>query len=154
MTRRRLRTGARIDLILDYNGSSPLPAIASWINSARANGAWTGATGITSSNARANASHNTTLGAMEASDYKVMQGAAALFDNESIDVTAVLIKYTYYGDANFSGRVTFDDYVRVDTGYNTHRSGWANGDFNLSGGVTFDDYVQIDTAYNTQGAAL
>src|ERR1041385_7293630 len=44
---------------------------------------------------------NTTLGAMEATDYKAIYGANATFDGQAIDTTAVLIKYTYYGDADF-----------------------------------------------------
>ena len=64
------------------------------------------------------------------------------------------MKYTYAGDANFDGRVTFDDYTRIDTGFNQHLTGWSNGDFNQSGSVNFDDYVLIDTAFNTQGSTL
>ena len=136
------------DLIIDYSGASPLNAIQGWINSARANGAWTGS-GLTSSAARNNASHNTTLGAIERADY-----ANATFDGEPLDADAVLVKYTYYGDANFDGRVTFDDYVRIDTGFAQHQAGWSNGDFNGDGAVNFDDYVLIDSAFNTQGSPL
>ena len=142
------------DLILDYTGASQLAATQNLINTARAGGAWNGLMGVTSFTARDNTSHNTTLGAMEATDYKAIYGAGATFDGQSIDNDAVLVKYTYYGDANFSGRVTFDDYVKVDTGFNQHRTGWTNGDFNGDGTVNFDDYVLIDTAFNTQGAVL
>jgi hypothetical protein len=144
------------DMIIDYSASSssPLSTIQSLINSARAGGSWSGATGLTSSSARTSASHNTTLGAMENSDYRALWGDLARFDNQPLDATAVLIKYTYYGDANFSGTVNFDDYVRLDTGFNTHRTGWSNGDFNGSGSVDFDDYVLIDISYNTQGSPL
>ena len=142
------------DLILDYSGSSPLAAIQQFIGSARANGSWTGA-GITSAAARNNPQHNSTIGLMEASEYKaLLNNPNATFDGEPIDSTAVLVKYTYYGDANFDGRITFDDYVRIDTGFNAHRTGWTNGDFNLDGTVNFDDYVLIDIAFNTQGAPL
>ena len=57
------------DLVLDYSGKSQLSAIQSLINSARAGGTWTG-TGITSSAAKNASPMNTTLGAMEASDFK------------------------------------------------------------------------------------
>jgi hypothetical protein len=50
--------------------------------------------------------------------------------------------------------VNFDDYVRVDIGFNTHLTGWLNGDFNYSGSVNFDDYVLIDIAFNTQSGTL
>ena len=62
----------------------------------------------------------------------------------------VLVKYTWNGDTNFSGTVNFDDYVRIDVGFNTHLTGWSNGDFNYSGSVNFDDYVLIDIAFDTQ----
>jgi hypothetical protein len=60
------------------------------------------------------------------------------------------VKYTYYGDTDFNGTVNFDDYVRTDSGFNNHRTGWLNGDFDLNGNVNFDDYVLIDLAFNTQ----
>jgi hypothetical protein len=136
------------DLILDYSGTSPLAAVQGWISAARANGAWTGS-GITSSAARDNPAHNTTLGVIDRADY-----TGSTFDGEPLDTDMVLVKYTYYGDASFDGRVTFDDYVRIDTGFNAQRAGWSNGDFNLDGVVNFDDYVLIDTAFNSQGAPL
>ena len=80
--------------------------------------------------------------------------AAAPFNGVNPDTTAVLVKYTYYGDADFNGKVNFDDYVRTDSGFNNHRSGWSNGDFDGNGQVNFDDYVLIDLAFNTQRGVL
>src|SRR5689334_13064255 len=91
---------------------------------------------------------------MEASDYKSIYGASATFDGEWLDNSMVLVKYTYYGDTDFNGKVNFDDYVRTDNGFNNHLSGWANGDFDLNGHVNFDDYVLIDLAFNTQSGTL
>src|SRR5262249_24391441 len=48
----------------------------------------------------------------------------------------------------------FDDYVRIDGGYNAGLSGWINGDFDLSGGTDFDDYVLIDLGFNSQNGTL
>jgi glucose/arabinose dehydrogenase len=141
------------DLILEYSGTSPLPTIQGLINSARSNGTWTG-TGLTSFSARDNPAHNTTLGAMESADYLSVYGLGATFDGEILDGSMVLVKYTYYGDADFNGKVNFDDYVRTDNGFNNHLSGWLNGDFDGNGQVNFDDYVLIDLAFNTQGAVL
>jgi hypothetical protein len=152
-------SGATLDLdnhnlILDYAGeSSPLAGVADQIRTARNGGTWTGA-GITSTSARNNPLHNTTLGAMESSDFKSIYGDAATFDGETIDATAVLIKYTYYGDTDFNGQVNFDDYSRTDAGFNNNRSGWLNGDFDYNGIVNFDDYSLIDLAFNTQTAPL
>ena len=62
---------------------------------------------------------NTTLGVMEAVDYKAIYGVKATFSGHSIDTTAVLMKYTYYGDADFNGQVNFDDYAAWTTGFST-----------------------------------
>jgi hypothetical protein len=141
------------DMIVNYSGASQLAAIQALINAGRAGGAWTG-NGITSTSAKNNPAHNTTLGAMEATDYKSIYGPSATFDGEALDNTAVLIKYTYYGDTDFNGKVNFDDYVRTDNGFNNHLTGWKNGDFNGDGQVNFDDYVLIDLAFNTQTGTL
>jgi len=127
--------------------------VQSMINAARAGGAWTGI-GITSSSARNRSPHNTTLGAVEATDFKSIYGAGATFDGEALDATAVLVKYTYYGDTDFNGKVNFDDYVRTDNGFNNHRAGWMNGDSDGNGAVNFDDYVLIDLSFNTQSGVL
>jgi hypothetical protein len=152
-------TAARLDLndndlIIDYTGASPQATIRSLINAGRHNGAWDGTVGITSSTARSNPNHHTTLGMLEAVEFRGIYGTLANFDNQTIDNSSLLIKYTYYGDTDFNGKVNFDDYVRTDNGFNNHRSGWLNGDFDLNGQVNFDDYVLIDLAFNTQGSAL
>ena len=72
---------------------------------------------------------------MEASEFKSMYGQAALFAGEVIDTTAVLVKFTYYGDTDFNGVVDFDDYSRTDAGFNNNRTGWLNGDFDGNGNV-------------------
>jgi hypothetical protein len=54
------------------------------------------------------------------------------------------------GDADGNGIINFDDYVRIDNGFNNHLTGFSNGDFNYDGVVNFDDYVIIDLAFNTQ----
>jgi hypothetical protein len=141
------------DLIVDYGGASQLGVVQALVNSARHGGDWLGA-GLTSSAARDNPRHNTTLGVMEAADYESIYGAGTTFDGQAIDTTAVLVKYTYYGDTDFNGKVNFDDYVRTDNGFNNHNTGWTNGDFNGDGQVNFDDYVLIDLAFNTQGSPI
>jgi len=98
--------------------------------------------------------HNTTLGVMEATDFWTINGNNANFDGINTDSTMILVKYTYYGDADFNGKVNFDDYVRTDSGFNNHKTGWINGDFDGNGQVNFDDYVLIDLAFNTQSGTL
>jgi hypothetical protein len=142
-------------LIVDYGGTSPVGTIQSSITTARNGGDWLGPAGITSTAARDNPLHNTTLGVMEATEFKVLRNDPnAVFAGQTLDDHSVLVKYTYYGDATFDGRITFDDYVRIDTGFNAGRTGWSNGDFNGDGSVNFDDYVLIDIAFNTQTSVL
>jgi hypothetical protein len=141
------------DMIVDYVGATQLGVITALINQGRNGGAWNG-NGITSSTAGANPQHNTTLGRMEGSEYDAIYGAAALFSGRVADATSVLVKYTYYGDADFNGQVNFDDYSRTDLGFSLGRTGWVNGDYDGNGLVNFDDYSLIDLAFNTQGAVL
>ena len=127
--------------------------LAQQIRQARNGGAWD-MLGITSSAARDNPTHNTTLGLLLGSEFKFMNGATATFNGRDVSDNDTLIKYTYYGDTDFNGRINFDDYVRLDNGFNNHLSGWMNGDFDGNGQVNFDDYVLIDLAFNTQGQTL
>ena len=46
----------------------------------------------------------------------------------------VLVKHTYNGDADLSGRVDVLDYFAIDAGKAQRRSGFASGDFDFSGG--------------------
>ncbi|CAN5631500.1 hypothetical protein BH09PLA1_BH09PLA1_33670 [soil metagenome] len=136
-------------LIVDYTGGTPISSVESMVSSARAGGPWTG-NGLISSNARVQDPKNTGLGVIEATDYKTVYGPGAAFFGQSIDTSAVLVMYTYYGDTDFNGVVNFDDYSRTDTGFGLGNSGWFNGDFDLNGTVNFDDYSLIDLAFNTQ----
>jgi hypothetical protein len=141
------------DLIVDYVGATQLPIVTALINQGRNGGLWNGF-GITSSAAGANPLSNTTLGRMEGFEYDVLYGVAAPFSGRSVDSTAVLVKYTYYGDTDFNGQVNFDDYARTDAGFSLGRTGWLNGDFDGNNLVNFDDYSLIDLAFNTQGVPL
>ncbi|CAN5562542.1 hypothetical protein BH09PLA1_BH09PLA1_00960 [soil metagenome] len=119
------------------------------IASARNGGAWNG-NGITSTSARDNAIHNTTLGTLKGSEYIATNGPGAFFGGFVVNPSDVVVKYTYYGDTDFNGHVNFDDYARIDSGFNNHLSGWVNGDFDYNGSINFDDYALIDLAFNTQ----
>jgi hypothetical protein len=141
------------DMIVDYPTSTVRVAIQNLINSGRAGGAWTG-NGITSTAAKTRVPKNTTLGVLEASQFKALYGAGATFSGRTIDTTAVLVKYTYYGDADFNGTVNFDDYSHTDLGFALGRFGWFNGDYDGNGVVNFDDYSLLDLAFNSQSGTL
>jgi autotransporter-associated beta strand protein len=138
------------DLIV--GSATPPDTLLGYIRDARNGGAWDG-TGLTSSVAKNNPQHNTTLGLLTGAEF-TSAGGTGTFSGQSYDGSDSLIKYTYYGDSDFNGRVNFDDYVRTDNGFNNHLSGWLNGDFDGNGTVNFDDYVLIDLAFNTQSGTL
>ena len=137
------------DLIV--GSATPKSAIETLVSAARNGGTWD-APGITSSDARNNANHTTGLGVLSGAEYTSLGNSS--FDGIAVQPTDTLVKYTWNGDANLDGRVTFDDYVKIDTGFNSQLTGWLNGDFNYSGAVNFDDYVLIDIAFNSQNGTL
>jgi hypothetical protein len=80
--------------------------------------------------------------------------AAGTVDNESVETSDVLVRYTYYGDTNLDGQVNASDYTGINTGFANHLTGFGNGDFNYDGLINGSDYTLIDNAVNDNGAAL
>ncbi len=133
-------------------------SIVNLIRSARNNGAWN-ASGITSTSARTQSSHVTGLGVLGGAEYSSAHGGATTFNGVSFTATDTLVKYTWNGDADFSGHVDFDDYFRIDTGFNSQTGpspliNWFTGDFNYDDRIDFDDYALIDNAFNAQSGTL
>jgi hypothetical protein len=151
-----LTDGGTVDLsnnaaILHY---ADLGTITGEVRTGYASGTWTG-TGITSSAAAADTSHLTALGVIQNNQGGTpIYSATNLFDGQAPQPTDVLIKYTYYGDANLDGQVEGSDFTLIDNGFNNSLTGWFNGDFNYDGVVDGSDYTLIDNAFNTQGASL
>ena len=117
-------------------------------------GNWQGSGGILSSTAASDSKHLTALGVIQNSDDGTSSGQAlyTAFDGVTVSNTDVLVKYTYFGDANLDGKVDGSDYSKIDAGFLTHSTGWFNGDFNFDGFTNGSDYTLIDNAFNTQGA--
>ena len=65
----------------------------------------------------------------------------------------VVLKETFFGDANLDGSVNSQDYSLIDFNVTNGgtATGWVNGDFNYDGVVNAADYSLIDTAYAFQG---
>ncbi len=133
------------DLIV-HNGN--LAAVTSEVISGYDNGVWNGA-GITSSAAQANLL--TTLATVSAGS---LPFAGNTFDGEPVSSSDVIVKYTYYGDANLDGQVDGSDYSRTDNGFASGLTGWQNGDYNYDGVVNGSDYTLIDNAFNRQSSPL
>jgi len=103
-------------------------------------GYWNGASGIISTQAAGDTTFLTTLG------YGLSPGG--LFDGVSTTTNDVLVKYTYYGDANLDGTVNGADYQQIDNGFGLGLTGWSNGDFNYDGVVDGSDFSLIDNTFN------
>jgi autotransporter-associated beta strand protein len=129
-----------------------LATITNQIKSGYAVGSFTG-TGITSSTAGTDPTHRNTLGVLLNSDGHG-HVLYSTFDNQSVGLADVLVKYTYYGDADLSGKVDGNDYTLIDSGYGSHgsKTGWQNGDFNYDGSIDGSDYSLIDNTFNSQSA--
>jgi autotransporter-associated beta strand protein len=142
-----------------YALSKSLPLIEGYLESGYNSGKWNGTTGIVSTTASSNSTHLTALGMM-INDTGANSGNSTgtpiypNFDGEASTDTDILVKYTYYGDANLDGVVDGSDYSLIDNGYLNHLTGWFNGDFNYDGVIDGSDYTLIDNAFNQQGAAF
>jgi hypothetical protein len=116
---------------------------------------WAGE-GITTSLGGDGASGFTALGTI-LNDLSSIGGTGPLytsFDGEPVGVNDILVKYTYFGDADLDGAVTTNDYFQIDNGFLGSKTGWINGDFDYDGAVTTNDYFLIDNAFLSQGSAL
>jgi autotransporter-associated beta strand protein len=148
---------------LDLPGSVTLSAVNALVKKGfNAGGAaWQGTTGITSSTAAADTTHLTALGVITNDQggtggalYGSTGSIASTFDGMTPNAHDILVKLTYYGDANLDGSVTSADYTLTDNGFLNNLTGWYNGDFNYDGVVNGSDYTLIDNAFNTQGVSL
>ncbi len=145
------------DLIINYNNNgSPDPAqltnVKGVIASAYANGAWTG-TGFTSSAAAAIAAnssnhHKTGLGYAEASEIN-----AGSHNGIGLDNDAIVVAYTYYGDANLDGTVDTSDFMALATNFGSTSATWQTGDFNYDGKVNALDFNAVATNFGAASLA-
>jgi hypothetical protein len=120
------------DLIVDFASSSPpLGDIRDELITGYDGGAWDGPE-LASSTAAAN--HRTALGY---ADNGVLHYAT--FDGQGVNSNDILIKYTYYGDANLDGKVDVADLKLLAQHWNTSNGAWTSGDFNYDGRVDIQD---------------
>jgi hypothetical protein len=135
-------------MIVDYApGASPLGTIKSLITSGYNAGAWTG-NGIrrVTAAAAANDDHPTALGYAEASELHL-----TTFARQLVDDTAVLVRYTYYGDATLDGSVSQTDFNRVADNYNATGTTWWQGNFNFDDVTNMADFNLLASNYGQSG---
>jgi autotransporter-associated beta strand protein len=107
------------DLVIDYDGGSPLNATKSQIAT----------NAITSSLA-------TTSRGLGYADNTVTN--LATFSGQSVDPTTVLVKYTYFGDSDLDGDVDVADLGNLASNWQTSAV-WTGGDFDYTGLVDVND---------------
>ncbi len=113
-----------------------------------------GAAGLTSANAAADAGGllRYAVGVIK----NDIDGVALYdtFDGQAVGLTDVLVKFTYFGDADLNGIVDDSDFFLVNNGYGNTLTGWINGDFDYSGTIDDTDFFLINNGYGAQGPAL
>lgn len=114
-------------------------------------GVFWGGHGITSSVAAANPSVMTAAGLVRMADFPVPTDYQPA-TGQSMSNVDVLIKFTYFGDADMNGVLDATDYSLIDNGFNANLNGWINRDFSYNDDVEGTDYFLIDNAHNGSGA--
>jgi hypothetical protein len=139
-------------LVLDLPDGSDLNAalgtLRAQIIAGYAGGSWQG-NGITSSTAAAGGA-SAGIGFARASEV----AAGGTFMGAPVDASALVARYTLYGDSNLDGTVDFNDLVKLAQNYNTifppsTEGWWHNGDYTYDGMVDFNDLVRLAQNYNT-----
>jgi hypothetical protein len=136
------------------NGVSPVSTIRSYIQAGFDNFNWDGP-GITSSVAQADAATGSPYGGDSAVGYADNNDLG----NSSLPANSVLVRFTYYGDADLNGVVNindFDDWLYGYTG-GTDSEGdvsWSVGDFAYTGHVTLTDFDLWLSSYTSGNGSL
>jgi fibronectin-binding autotransporter adhesin len=131
-------------MVVNYSGGSPLSQIAGWINTGSANGAWTG-NGISSSDAAAvaadsGAAHKTCVAFGDAS---AVLGGGTSFAGQTISLPAILLRYTYVGDANLDQQINTFDFTALANNFNGAAQSSSDGDFNNDGTANALDFNAV-----------
>ena len=119
-------------------------------------GKWNGGA-LTATAAEYDSTHLTALGVIQNNQGgSPVYSAANPFDGTAPGPGDILVRYTWFGDANLDGKVDGSDYSLIDAGYASHGTltGWYNGDFNYDGNVDGSDYTLIDNDFNNQTVNL
>ena len=127
-------------MIVDYSGASALGGVQALLATGYAGGTWNGASAINSSVAAAQAgsSHTTALGYAESAD--IFTTFPGTFLGQSVDDTAILIRYVYTGDTTLDGAVDTVDFNSLASNFGAAGKVWSQGDFNFDFTVDTTDF--------------
>jgi hypothetical protein len=131
-------------MVIDYNPTAdPIGNVMTYLHSAFNGGNWQG-NGLTSTFAANAASqiHKMALGYAEASS---LSAIPALFG--TVDNSAVLVRYTFDGDANLDGSVNIADFNALALHFGGSGQFWNAGDFNYDGVVNLLDLNALATNF-------
>jgi hypothetical protein len=66
-------------------------------------------------------------------------------------INDILVRTTYFGDANLDGLVDGVDFALLNNGYANGLSGWSNGDFSYGSVIDGVDFALLNNAYGNLG---
>ncbi|HYO09041.1 MAG TPA: autotransporter-associated beta strand repeat-containing protein, partial [Tepidisphaeraceae bacterium] len=135
---------------------STFDGVTGQVRDGRNGGAWNG-NGIVTTVAPNQPADLTTLAVAPASHVLGLSGAdTGTWNGRTVDASAILVKYTYTGDADLNGKINGDDYFIIDSkiAQSSALRGWRFGDFNYDGKINGDDYFSLDSNIARQGVVL
>jgi hypothetical protein len=138
---------ARGGTLGSWNGTA-YTGITGYVQSGLGTGSWNGATGIVTTESTATTSILTTLAVAKASDaLGVTATETTTWSGQSVNGNAILVMYTWGGDADLNGELNGDDYFWIDSNVLQSGSvfGYHFGDFNYDGDINGDDYFILDS---------
>jgi hypothetical protein len=137
-------------VIVDYTGRiDELPNIKALLTSGYNGGAWNGA-GINSSLAASIPQH--ALGYARSSD--LFSTFPATFAGQQVDSTAILIRYTRYGDANLDQFVNLADFNRLASAFGQTGTLWSQANFNYDNITNLTDFNRLASNFGLSSSAL
>jgi hypothetical protein len=121
-------------VVVDYTGASPFSDIRADVMSGYGGGSWNG-NGIVTSQG------NSTTHGVGYAEASALSSVPAIFG--TVDDTAVLLRYTRYGDANLDAVVNLQDFNALASNFGTSNASWDDGDFNYDGTVNLQDFNRL-----------
>jgi autotransporter-associated beta strand protein len=130
--------------------TSTLAGVQAQITAGFNGGTWDGA-GINSSSAATHPNATTALGYGDNAELGL-----TTFSGVALTGPEIIVKYTYYGDADLTGVVDLDDFGLFLTGYQNGSlpRTWIYGDFDYTGVIDLDDFGLFLYGYQNQGGPL